>query len=238
MNYKFNGGIYFLGDTHSVPIVRGLLGHVPPYSLVQHCGDLGLGFQPYEKDLADLGLLQDLLDSRGITLWVVRGNHCDPSFYTPQNSQKLKGMFPNIELLPDYTRREINGQSFLFVGGAVSIDRALRIPNRSWWADEPICKRDISQISECDVLVCHSAPSWLGPSTESPKVWDYAGEDRELLQDLRDERQYLDDLFIQVKPKYFWAGHFHESVIMYQANCKCRILQINELVEFQPFGRK
>ena len=45
-------------------------------------------------------------------------------------------MMPNFKLLPDYSRLVINGESWLFVGVAVSINRIEREAGETWWIGE------------------------------------------------------------------------------------------------------
>ena len=69
--------------------------------------------------------------------------------------------------LADYTVEEIGGKTYLFVGGALSIDRELRLEGHSWWSDE-----DIKELSDdewnsiagkFDVVITHTAPSIAPP---------------------------------------------------------------------------
>jgi len=237
MSYQFEGGCYFLGDTHSVPKTRGLLGHIPPDSLVQHAGDFGLGFQPYQKDLADLGFLNDFLISKDIMLWAISGNHDRPDFWRGDLNKELNNKFSHIELIPDYTRREVNGQSFLFVGGAISVDRSFRIEGRDYWAAEEVVRVDLAELEPCDVLVCHTAPSFIGPPSRGPFPMSFKDRDPTLIEELESEREYMDRLFARVRPRYAFFGHFHVAETYYHEGCKMRILDINELVEHVPRSR-
>ena len=71
-------------------------------------------------------------------------------------------IFSNLEFIEDYTVKDLNGEKFLFVGGAISIDRRYRRESIDYWIDEPFVF-DENKAQECDVLVTHSAPSWIGP---------------------------------------------------------------------------
>jgi len=75
-------------------------------------------------------------------------------------------MLPNFKLVPDYTRLEINGQSWLFVGGAVSINRIDREEGKTWWPNEDMVLREDLAIPS-DVLVTHAGPSLANPTTNA-----------------------------------------------------------------------
>ena len=78
-------------------------------------------------------------------------------------------MLPNFKLLRDYTNLHLNGQSWLLVGGAISIDRIDRVLGRSWWPGEAFeLREDLAQ--PADVLVTHSGPEWIGPSCRNDLV--------------------------------------------------------------------
>ena len=58
----------------------------------------------------------------------------------------------------------------------------------------------------------HSAPDVCYPiGYDAPIVIGWAKYDKELLNDLKKERQYLTRLLKQVRPKFLYYGHFHSS---------------------------
>ena len=82
--------------------------------------------------------------SLDIEYLTIRGNHSNPHVF--DGSLNL----PSFLLIPDYTRMEIDGQEWLSVGGAVSVNRSDRIegqpggPKRKWfagknWRGKPTC---------------------------------------------------------------------------------------------------
>ena len=234
MGYSFKH-IFYLGDTHEVFIINRLLeSRLPEGSLVIHVGDLGLGFGPKIHDKIDLAKLNETLVNNDLTLWAIRGNHDDPQWW---NNQRLTEEFSNIELVPDYTAREVNGEKYLFVGGAISVDRNAHYSNgtpvreqgRTWWADEVVEERDLAQISECDVLITHTCPSYIGPPTKSSHMDYYAKNDPTLLDELTQERHFMDQLVNKTKPRLLVCGHMHRSEILKQDGKLYRILDINEL---------
>ena len=149
--------IFITGDNHGKYDV--LFRFIEAYDIrdciLIHVGDGGIGFISAEKQQRQFEHYNDRFKSRGIEYLSIRGNHDDPAYF--DGSVNLS----HFKLLPDYHTQIINDEKFLFVGGAISIDRKIRKEGFSYWKDEPFVL-DKSKIEECDVLITHSAPIWLG----------------------------------------------------------------------------
>ena len=150
----------------------------------------------------------------------------------------LKDLLSNLKLLPDYTRLELNGETWLFVGGAVSVNRIDKIQCGEWWSREGF-RLDPSRAGPADVLVTHSGPNWIGPGFSSPLIKTYAQAEDEygtssLVADLKEERRQHDRLFRLVKPRTWYLGHFHQKAEKQNAGCRVRILDCGELVRHSP----
>jgi DNA repair exonuclease SbcCD nuclease subunit len=167
-------------------------------------GDLGIGFNySREGEIEGCRKMNDFMQDRNIHFMSIRGNHDDPSYFKKGSSAS----FPNFELLDDYTVRELNGEKFLFVGGAVSIDRLYRREGLSYWRDETFVL-DESKIQECDVLITHSAPRWVGPF-DKQGISSWCEKDPTLWDECLTERKDHDTLLKLSKPKRSYHGHFH-----------------------------
>jgi UDP-2,3-diacylglucosamine pyrophosphatase LpxH len=186
-------------------------------------GDLGIGFLHPEKQERQFEWLNDHFKSHNIEFVGIRGNH-DHKKYFDENVK-----YSNFELLPDYTYRTINGEKFLFVGGAVSVDRCIRVPERNYWYDEGFVL-DVEKIEECDVLITHSAPSWIGPADKST-ISGWCAKDPTLWDECMHERRQHDELIKLAKPKRHYIGHFHTFEQVEHNGCLSRIVDIMELVE-------
>jgi len=199
-------------------------------------GDNGEGMRKAGKDKESIVAHKRLYEKLNedfkeynVKFYSVRGNHTDSYYYTGENRVVLS----NFEFLEDYTYKEINGESYLFVGGAISVDRVDRWKNVDWvdyWEDE-VFILDESKTKEADILVTHTGPSWIGPGTKHPFIKRLAEDDPELISDLLDERSKMDKLFELVKPKKWYIGHFHRSEINTFEGCSARILDILEFFE-------
>ena len=192
-------------------------------------GDTGIGFKTNEKQLREIEFLNNRFKKRNIKYMTIRGNHCDPTYFF--GTVKLS----NFELIPDYTYRELNGETFLFVGGAISIDRKMRTLNSTYWRDEVfVLKPEL--VKKCDVLITHSVPTWNGPfSKQGLESWCI--KDVHLWDDCKKERRDHNKLLDLCNPKYHYAGHMHMSSIVSNNGRVSRILNIDEIVEHKQISR-
>lgn len=238
--------VLFLGDIHGkfldlISILERL--SVSDCIIIQ-VGDFGLGFKPYNIDRNNMIQLNNFLHINNIELLAIRGNHDNPKFF--DGSQDLS----NIKLIPDYTVLNIEGQNFLFIGGAISIDRRdrqlenLMLTEKdrdflSWYEGEEVIIKDVSQLRNIDVLVTHSTIQDAWPFNNinfGSSVDHYTKNDPSLKLELSAERQSLQRLYNELCKnndiKYHYYGHYHNSyVIDDYKGCKQVLLNINELYE-------
>jgi hypothetical protein len=105
----------------------------------------------------------------------------------------------------------------LAVGGAASVDRALRSEGSSWWPDEELTDEEADHISAAgpvDVVVCHDRPQAaaiaLGDRpgewwARAPKAWAHDDLARSDVHSARVQR-VVDAL----QPRHVWHGHLHQ----------------------------
>ncbi len=220
--------IYVLGDHHGEyeAVFSTLRQRGISDSTVVHVGDGGEGFPGWRAKTAEE--LDKRFAAIGIEYLSIRGNHSDPAFFDG------RVMLPNFKLLRDYTTFHMNGQSWLFAGGAISIDRIHRLPGQSWWSGEAFELREDVAL-QADVLVTHSGPSWIGPSCRNELVRACANAEAAfgcdtLIAELQAERRSHEKLFRLVKPRTWYLGHFHERAEKPYLGCRTRILDCNELI--------
>lgn len=199
-------------------------------AIVIHVGDGHEGFAECGNEV--LTSLNKEFAIRNIEYLSIRGNHCNPCFFEGQH------LFSNLKLLPDYSRRLINGEEWLFVGGAISVNRIDKIGKGEWWSFEEF-RLNKAKTGPADVLVTHSGPTWIGPACSSPliKAFVRAEEDfgtSSLIADLKEERRRHDELFRLVKPRTWYLGHFHERAEKSRSGCRTRIVDCLELIRHSP----
>jgi DNA repair exonuclease SbcCD nuclease subunit len=175
------------------------------------------------------------MSKRNIFLYVIRGNHDDPKFFNGDY------YYPNLQLLKDYSILHFNGINILLVGGAVSIDRKIRMIGRDYWIDESFVldEEKLSYIDKkIDVVITHNAPSEVTPIGFNSLVYHYAKNDPLLLGELTKERNLIskmcDTLLFKGHPIQQWFyGHFHQSSTEEYKGIKFTLLGISEFKELK-----
>lgn len=197
-------------------------------SLIIQVGDFGLGFQPNFVDFKNLRDLAAELEPYDCDLWAIRGNHDNPIAYQ-------KDSFYNnsrITLIPDYTTKVIHGKKFLFVGGAISVDRKVRVPDIDFWHGERFkLIENYQDLEKCDVLITHSAPLESFPANSYERILGWLTHDAHLRGELEEERKDISTLFHTVEPKFHCYGHYHLSNYEFNRGCVCKCLDIDEFWE-------
>ena len=135
-------------------------------------------------------------------------------------------------MLPDYTTLTLNDKKFLFVGGAISIDRTMRKEGISYWKDE-VFKLDESKIQQCDVLITHSAPTWNGPIEKNGMLATFCQKDPTLWDECMEERKQHDILVKLSGAKRHYCGHFHQYFVVDFDDCVSTILDILQIAEIR-----
>lgn len=200
-------------------------------------GDLGIGFQhPAKGELHQARKMNTFFLGRNIKFMSIRGNHDDPQYFNGPRRIVLS----NFILLPDYHAEVINGERWLFVGGATSIDRnALhRVEGRSWWRNEALVL-DESKVTAADVLVTHTSPTWIGPLDKEFIVECGGGKHTEsgkkMWEDCLRERLDVDRLLDVSGAKRIYCGHFHEWRWVEFNDVYGTILDIDQIIEHRPY---
>lgn len=241
--------IVYLGDIHGNfefikgEIKRRNIGNNEELAYIIQVGDFGIGFNP-KSDLQTLELLNKFLKLRNIMMLVIHGNHDDPEFFKGQH------IYSNLMLLEDYTTMEIDGMKYLFVGGAISVDRRYRrnqdqlsasygTHRSSYWVDEEFVydEEKINNITGVDIVITHTAPEWCYPDNRlgyGALVEEFANYDKDLYADLDRERENVTKLFRHLQKNgnntisEHYYGHFHSSQITMNGYCNHYLLGVNE----------
>jgi hypothetical protein len=222
-----NKPVYIVGDLHGTfgAMKMSILNYNIRDCYLICVGDLGVGFHHPEKEKSIWKKLNAFFAEHNILFFSIRGNHDDPKYFSGPDRIVLS----NLELLPDYTLKTINDETFLFVGGAISVDRINRIPERSYWHNEGFVLRPES-VKPCDVLVTHSAPLWNGP-TDKANISGWCSRDHMLWDECVQERHDHATLLQLCTPKKHYCGHFHMSSVSENNGCVSTILDIDEIKE-------
>jgi hypothetical protein len=217
--------IYIVGDLHGSfgPMKMSILNYNISDCILICVGDLGVGFHHPNREPSIWRDLNSFFAEHNITFLSIRGNHDDPKYFCGPDRIVLS----NLELVADYTRKTINGEEFLFVGGAISVDRFHRRPGTSYWHDETFVLRP-ELATQCDVLITHSAPLWNGP-TDKGGISSWCDKDKTLWDECVQERKDHSSLIQLCTPKKHYCGHFHMSSVTENNGCVSTILNIDEI---------
>ena len=228
--------LYVLGDIHgNFNIVKyySATNNLKNTDIIQ-VGDFGIGF--YQNDLEKIKELNKSLSLDNNRLYIIRGNHDDPSWFESSHLE-----FSHTSFLKDYTLLKLDIGNVFCVGGAISIDRQYRMRNElGYWSNElfklyphliPSAENE-----KIDIVITHTAPTYCFPIGVNSFVKTFAYHDPTLLSELQQERELVDRLFDLIKEKgheikSHYYGHFHDSNTDYINNIKHRVLGVDEFLE-------
>ena len=249
-NYKVYNKKYLLGDIHCYwgVIAQHIVHYQEKNVAYIQVGDFGVGFNPIEKEAERLKELNKILNEYECDLYIIRGNHDNPDWFRAANDPRnineivaVKMQLNRIMFLPDYTVLNIDLENILFVGGAVSIDR---VPSRmklydAWWPDEIfyLDKDRLNDLEGIERVITHTAPNFCEPLKFNGLVYNYAMNDKDLLDDLRKERELVTEManIIMLNGKNnlkgWYYGHFHNDYRFLHNNAEFVCLNINRFMQ-------
>jgi UDP-2,3-diacylglucosamine pyrophosphatase LpxH len=226
--------VQILGDIHGNFQKLYMKAMAAKDTTIIQVGDFGVGFRSREKMTEEMTEINKRLAKNNNTLLVIRGNHDDPAYFDGNYN------FSNIEFLPDYTVKNIEGKNYLFVGGAVSIDRCQRTAGVDYWLDERFVL-DIDKLNSIegniDVVIAHSSPSFCPPVHFNELVWYFIAQDPSLHNVLLQERKDFETMYETLKAKghtieYWFNGHFHFTQEELINDTNFIVLGIDKFYEF------
>jgi len=240
--------LFFLGDTHgknmqiASHLMKGKAERFESKAIV-HVGDFGIGFEStLDEEYHKLDKLNTRLIEQNITLYVVRGNHDDPSWFDG-NCVDYSGV--NIVFVKDHTlltiklRDKAAAVKIYCNGGAVSIDRT----KGTHFADEKFtCPSDTELLeipTDLDVIVTHNRPLGCYPTVYNTAVMKWCTLDSELDFDLRKEQVEMKRMFDSIRKRndsrnniQHYFGHYHWSHKERIGDIAHITLAMSELAEF------
>ena len=199
----------FLGDTHGN---YGWVRHIvlpeaerSGVDLILQLGDWGFMWPGNDKYRE----LSAILEATGIPMWFIDGNHDDhPRLrdYVRQYANTDPGpgaqITPMLRYLPRGERFELDGVSFLALGGAYSVDKHYRTEGISWWREEEILYAEAMKAIEggpVKVMLTHDLPWGVELAWDRKIQFPDATPNRKMVREVVDE----------VRPKWLFHGHMH-----------------------------
>lgn len=221
-------------------------------TLLVVAGDCGFGFE--KKAYYEQILRRNAKRLNEANNWIVfvRGNHDNPAYFDGTTFKHKR-----MRCVPDYTVLQVCNHNILCVGGAISIDRKIRmeawnkkkaqygfdsnlsdgIPRAYYWSDESLVydekKMDaIRSAYSIDIVITHTAPSCCELQTKSG-LTRWAVDDPALLMDVQTERFTMDQLLQRLQADkhpitHWYYGHFHQSWHVVMDGILYRMLDIME----------
>lgn len=252
-------GIVVSGDIHgdfTQLVFKCCVQYEMTDTLIVVAGDCGFGFEKSVSYENIYKRCRDKLSKANNWLLFIRGNHDNPAYFNSQPINHQRWM-----TLPDYSVLKACGHTILCVGGATSIDRMYRMTSRHYhipnpddpfmpnvyWSNEiPEFNKEkldvIDRQCAVDTVITHTSPSFCELSSHH-FLEDWAKRDTNLMDDIKYERQVMDDiynyLFTKNHPlRYWYYGHFHESWHAQIDDVMFHMLDIMELREIPHINPK
>lgn len=182
------------------------------------CGDFGLIWNERAAGKAFASKQEktlDWLDSKPYTVLFIDGNHEDFDLLNAYpveiwHGGKVHKIRDNVIHLMRGQIFDIDGNSFLSLGGAISIDKDMRYAGVDWWPDEKITDADIAEAqanlekygNHVDYVLTHDAPTQAKYALQLKANASYRNDDNS------DRLQWLAD---QIDFDEWFFGHFHED---------------------------
>jgi len=231
--------MFVIGDIHGYTLdwktgkrgfdyIMGMIENTLQGANIIQVGDFGMtnDVNRMNKILKKFNKILKRVDSK---MYVIRGNHDNPAFWNGTH------IYSNIELVPDYETRVIDGKTVLFMGGAISIDRVERIKTYNlYWVDEVfVLNRELlNTIKGVDIVVTHTAPKFAFPQTGKGILDEYVRKDHTLLQECARERLDMTEAYNILKENNnitnWLYGHFHTNEVTPHEGCEFRVVGIND----------
>jgi Calcineurin-like phosphoesterase len=201
------------GNTDQAVHVIGMTGRIlegEPRPLILQLGDFGVW--PGPAGAAYLESVRGACRESGVLVRFIDGNHED---FTQLEGLRMRegrrfGGDAPLAWIPRGHRWTWHGRAWMALGGAVSLDRAIRTEGASWWPDEEITAGQAASAiggGPADVMVTHDCPGMVVHTfPPPPRFWDLADLAR---SDAHRER--LQRIVSAVRPRWLMHGHLHRA---------------------------
>lgn len=206
-----------------------------------------IGFFSDEKDSKINKLwnrLKPIIDSElhkyNCKLYLFRGNHDNP--YVFNETDFIQRDAENISVLRDYDILKVGKHNNLIIPGAVSIDKYIRTPGRSYWENETpieLSDEDIDALSEIkiDNVLTHHSPVYPKITKGHPF---YAMKLKYDINSLKNGEvdfdckcdminDYMFKLIKKITPKNLICGHYHNDTVIRKSGINTSFIHVGIL---------
>lgn len=178
-------------------------------------GDAGINYYLFEMD----DTLKSELNMLPITLFCIHGNHEERPYNIPSYKEQewhggtvyIEQKFSNLIFAKDGEIYNFNGQKFIAIGGAYSVDKNIRqLRGWQWFESEQPSDEIKSYVEQqldsvgwqIDGVLSHTTPKSYEPT------WAFlSGIDQSKID--KTTEIWLDSIEKKLRYKYWYAGHFH-----------------------------
>ena len=127
----------------------------------------------------------------------------------------------------------INNTKILFIGGAYSIDKHLRLIGKSWWPQEILRNNEIDYLlnkinDNIDIIVSHTCPKFIFPFLNLD-LYHYPSDKYKDPVSL-----FLNDIYDKFKPKQWFCGHMHLNKVIKYNDTVFHILNTCDINKYYP----
>ena len=158
---------------------------------------------------------------------VIAGNtkvyFCDGNHEDHWSLRRLENneIYPNVFYMKRGSILTLeDGRNVLFMGGAQSIDKDMRIEGRDWFREEEITLEDINRLPDAntkiDIVISHTCPEEM--LSQLPNVYNIETNDW--------SRKALSHVFQIYSPSLWYFGHFHTYKTFYVLGCRWTCLNM------------
>lgn len=221
--------LYFTGDTHSTidwykvqSFAQKYIDTLTANDTLFIAGDFGGCWDNGPEDMKVL----DFYSQLNFTVCFVDGNHENFNIIYNYPIVEFHGgrahrIRPNLYHLIRGEVFEFEGKKILAMGGAASTDKASRIENKSWWAEEVPSKGQRDHCFEklekndfnVDIILTHEMPAGLAPEMENIMQIKYGIARKSIKIRLLNPHEYsywLEDVIHSTVNYKLWLfGHYH-----------------------------
>lgn len=205
--------IYITGDTHREFSRLNCIKNIKENDMLIVLGDTGINYCLDNEDIS----YKEYLKKFKIKIFCVRGNHEE----RPENIDSYKEVnmfngkvyieknYPNLIFAKDGEIYNIDGKSFLVIGGAYSIDKNYRLLyGYKWFKDEQLTEIEMKNILEkikgkhFDIVLTHTCPYKYEPTETFLNDIDQTKVDKTM-------EHFLDKVEESISYNKWYCGHYH-----------------------------
>ena len=192
---------YFIGDVHGK--FRQYRELIRDKKNTIQVGDMGVGFRwahgPKEGEFTQNPPFDAMVEGNHR---FIRGNHDNPSVCRGHKQWIADGRVEN---------------DTMFIGGAVSIDRAYRTEGYSWWPDEELSTKELNELVDKyddnlpEIMVTHDCPESIAEIMVGLVPTISNGLAKLDPQHASRSRQAFQSMLDMHRPRLWVYGHWHTS---------------------------